>query len=269
MRKLRVTSLNAKNNLLSPELIEALVETNPDVAYIAEATADREQDYGRLAAVLAGHDYAVEVVRYEDSDNRPDHHVMAVLVRKEYVDRVEVKTLRLAHSRNATLIRVYGIAIVGVHLDDRSKQSRLSQVTSLLADNDSPDVIMGDLNETYPGTRLGALLNNRLIRWLTSLFPVGVPGTKQSKIARINSIVTRLGEMTSGHVVKMLQREQYRSLDEAARRSTMLLHPRLPAIAQLDHIFVRASVVTYDEFRVTTIPSTDHLALSAIITINP
>lgn len=268
MRQLRITSLNAKNNLLNPELAKALLKTNPDIAYIAEATADRKQDYGRLEGIFAAYGYVGTAVRYKDSDNRPDHHVMTVLVRREYVDQVKGETIRLADSRNAVLIHVYGITIAGVHLDDRSGETRLKQANSLL-DVARPDVIMGDLNETYPETRLGALLNNWFIRWLTSLFPVGVPGTKQSRIARINSLVTRLAQMTSGKVINTLRTAGYRNADQVERRPTIALHPRLPALAQLDHIFLGSSAVTYDEFRLTDIPATDHRALSAVITINP
>ena len=127
-----------------------------------------------------------------------------------------------------------------------------------------PNLVVGDFSSTHPGTWLGRLLGGRAVSSISRRLPVGESGQPQSKIARVNSLTSRLAAMTSGHTTQAFIDSGYVDLDGKKRRPTMLMGSSVP-VAQLDHMFLRcdSNARMSGEVKLQQMPLTDHLALRA------
>lgn len=261
---MKLLAINACDALGDSAFCEELLASGADVVFVSEAFAEdaSEAEVESVRSNLQGYDVAFAL--YEDEDGRKDRHVMAMLVRRELVGRIRMEKMWLGsrYSIMATVDDTY--KVMGVHLDDRSWDGRNEQVRFLLAHIDgSPAVVFGDLNETWPGTWLGRLLQMAIIQRLIGRLPVGQPGTNQSRLARFGSLLSRLAMQVAGRVIDTMCESGFEEVD-ASRRPTMYLHKRVRIpVVQLDHIMVRRLRAT--NFRRVRLQRTDHIGVMADI----
>jgi len=252
---------NAQDRLDTDEASDALVAwlqtDNLDAAVITQAVKDNgnTQKLDALKDRLRGIGYHMHIAAYQDTDDRPDKHGLAMVVRLDkLVDGIDgIQELHLgAHpdQRKKNLGRVALHAVLGdpvtdpathinlfgIHLDDRLEANRLSQQASLLQVihglNHERVVIAGDMNAMHPqGLKAAAF---RASGFAVSRFAPAEPGREPQKIMsrqgiewvgrRIVSLLQRLGQMASSAVMPQFEHEHFRDLDEQ-HRNTMYFGP--------------------------------------------
>ena len=123
-------------------------------------------------------------------------------------------------------------------------------------------VFAGDMNALHRWDPIAlALRTTKILRPLSDRLPVGVPGTRQSMIARGNSLYQRLVEMGDGGTLQLMKNAGYRDADDS----------RLPTkgFVQLDHIMVPKNVSVEDFERLDVYGLSDHLGIRARLYVHP
>ena len=107
---------------------------------------------------------------------------------------------------------------------------RRKQTEALLAqiDPNRPTVIAGDMNSMHRDDPRARAL--RIVAPVTELLPQGEPGKRQSIIALVGSLASRLTMMAEGGPIDMLEQAGYK--DAGSRRQATM------GFVQLDHIMV-------------------------------
>lgn len=187
-----IFSWNTANDLSGVERQIMMLQPTPDVIFIAEASMANANDGGRLLKSM----YCIKTARYDGSNSRGDAHVMLIGVKKGL--RANFSTLCLA-TRNALMVQLDGMTVIGVHLDDRRQSGRDVQLEALLQITQSLQkvVIVGDRNMATHGSIIGSCLSvvMPIMRRLSMRQPdqsrsYGWLGLIKSKLGRINSLAT-------------------------------------------------------------------------------
>ena len=142
--------------------------------------------------------------------------------------------------------------IFGAHFDDRSEAARKVMANALL-ESIKPDdrvVLAGDLNSMPTNDRVARILRSPAIRKAAALSPH----------PRVKSLATRLTDMATGDVMRLLEHRGFIDAD-SEHRPTMSIGPIGFA---LDHLMHTSNVVV-NNFKVHKLPGSDHKAISATI----
>lgn len=169
-------------------------------------------------------------------------------------------------SRQFLLVTVRGISIACVHLDDRKVPTRNEQTDAILAFK--PDIVIGDFND---GDRLWMhkLLGCVVLAWDVLGLPIGEPGTTQSKLARIGSLVTRLHGMLSHTVCRRLESVGYENSDRFNESTKLLSSGSKFGLAPLDHAYVlRHRKILMARFCVLRDRGSDHLPIKLTLSLD-
>lgn len=271
---LRLAALNAQNEFVTRySAMEGVLDDRydpTDVQVISEAAPDSEEGGDVLCdarTYLDRHGYEVVDVPYDDEDNRPDTHRLLMAVRRGRLERFE--RLRLAGGTGVgrTALRASltgGIDVIGVHLDDRTEKTRRLQAASVLgaAAVGRTTILAGDMNAMHRWNAMAVVSRAAgVLRPLSDRLPVGVPGTEQSPMARMNSLYRRVNDMADGGTMELMKRDGYRDADICRFPTKGML--------QLDHIMVPENVYVADLERLDVNGLSDHLAIRADLEVYP
>lgn len=258
MPTLRVVTFNAHDNY--GQIVARGDERVPRGHILIVPEAYQEGDvYSQraLEAMWSSRENLIADVLYNDMDGRKDRHHLVLVGDAEVVEHIQPIQLL---GRTALRASLKGnIDVIGVHLDDRDEDTRCKQTQALLdqVDPDRLTIIAGDFNAIHRDDRRAQLL--RALGPFAGMFPEGEPGTKQSKIARLGSLATRLTMMAEGGPLAMMEGAGYHDAD-SSRRATM-------GFVQLDHIMVPRDLSIATVFVQPLRGLSDHAAIGADILI--
>lgn len=230
-------------------------------------------EFGIIADIAEQTDVAIRALGYECvtmayADPRARGSGLAILSRypiitHEIVRLGEVKGMVDAQiDVNGTVIHV-----IGVHLDDRSEEYRLREVSRLVAHIQSLGsatiLMMGDFNAMKSTSRFAKVARGQFGRALEQL-------TAHKKL---KSVVARVREMALGTTIEQIEmKTPLRSLDPGLKR-TISARQRglelLPAmrLAKIDWIFGSSNVTTR-AYCVFPDVGSDHRPVAADVDIN-
>ena len=230
-------------------IIKRLLRAQPDVAVLSEA-------FGEYIAVdfpFEKYGYAFSSVPY--NDELVGHQVhLGIMCR---IDLNVSFTTRFLDHRNGVvmLLTIDGrpIQIVGLHLDDKREEYRLSMLTALrpLLDLTIPTIMLGDLNAIHFHDLMAQALRSKLIRWLAPRLPHW----------RLRSLGTRLVGMADGRTLSELSNWGFYDADKKHRPTMKFL---CLALVQLDHILYTIGIRVLN-MRVLYSLLSDHNAVTATI----
>lgn len=248
----------------APQILQKLQEIEPDVAILSEANRTTTGDSVVMTASLeqlkaAG--YLTERITYDDTDDRPDKHELVLIKRRQTMGEAAIKAVRLG-SRNALWTRLEVaprrfITYIGAHLDDRSEQSRLDQITDLrrfLTDM-TPKIFEGDLNSMVADD-----WKAQLLRPLRYVLPnnVGSVLLEHGSFAYKLSLGRRVIDMANGQTLRELERLGLRNVHE-------LLEPTMASkfpIFKIDHCYASPRLQVVRHVVHEHDPVSDHRAIS-------
>jgi len=277
--KLRVGSWNIEGRLSNGELnkrgrpnqiFEGIKNLDVDILVLPEAHSENSIDNLIYREQLIDMGYNLRSVAYQDDmASRKDayaNQLSIMLLSKLPIEKFEI--IRLADFRNAFVATIIDspsnkkFRVIGLHLDDRSELTRLSQVTDLLKiinQSDLPTVVLGDFNAMHGDDFWPArFLRLKLVRFLAKfILPV---------------ISLRAIEMARGETLRLLQSDIGLCDADTKHRPTTTPKMRriewMPSIRliQIDHIFVTSDIKVKD-FQINPDEGADHRAIIATLDI--
>lgn len=167
------------------------------------------------------------------------------------------------------------LKVIGVHLDDRTEELRLSQVEDMAVyiNNESlPTIVMGDFNAMHGKDWRARILGGRCMRLLARHIPSHITPPPGEFSDDVRGIAMRLTDMGSGEALAELEkRTRLRDLDSRMQATTTLKLRSLPClpsvrIVQIDHMFASPEIAT-DRVVVARDGGSDHRAISASISL--
>lgn len=246
MTRLRIVTWNAegmfvegtKTRRATPhDALAALKKLDADVVVIPE--------FGRQGALhesvrntIGSLGYQLVEVPYEDKTIIPYDLEMAIVSRYP----ISVTTVhRFADMRNATEVRVKVndrlVRIIGVHLDDKTEETRLLQaedlVEQLKKEVHMPTLLLGDFNAMRRVSKFARVSRSAAAKSLSRLI----------RHDQLSNIATRLHEMALGTTIEYI--EKHTSLHNLDPRHTLSISGRqaglewVPSVrlAKIDWIF--------------------------------
>jgi hypothetical protein len=256
---IRIAVFNTHDNVdrYWDQISEKLLKPPNDVLVLPEAYKESSAQGQNIVNGMRVAGAIVADVPYNDVDSRKDRHHLVVAGNPEVVECIEPIQLVGRTALRACLKG--GVDVIGVHLDDRQEDMRLRQ-TEALFDQVDPKrftIIAGDINSMHRDHWRAKVL--RRIAPIAKLLPTAEPGEKQSKMARIGSLATRLTMMAEGGPIEMLEQAGYEDADPR-RQATK-------GFVQLDHILV-PSWMEVVKFAVQSMKGlSDHHAIAAELVI--
>lgn len=157
------------------------------------------------------------------------------------------------------------IAIVGIHLDDRTEDRRLRQVHDVVSyckNIEMPFVLMGDFNALYGTTKTAKFLRSPLVK---------VAGYGMAR-SFVKTIVVRVADMARGDALDHLYENLPVHTANIARQATATPKMRnmewAPSIRllEIDHILASQSV-QFNNFRIGKDGGADHRDLTVTISL--
>lgn len=262
----------------SPDRVVRFIEQlNSDILILPEAfDGVRPVDPEIMDRLERYLDYTVVSVAYNDCGDRDfaaaaDPHMMLL-------SRLEVKqvnphrpadirtmlTADIVDEHTGKTIRVFGI-----HLDDRSEESRLKQVEDLVAcitESPYPVIATGDFNAMFGDGVPARVLRNKAVPLLHQF----LSRRENTKIRYIGDILGRLSEMAIGETIRQFESGTGLVAADPVGRYTTTPKMRglelMPSIrlAQIDHMYVSPGV-TVTNFSVGRDGGSDHRSISATV----
>jgi len=238
-------------------LVQFVKTESPDVAFFAEAYRE-DGDFSVVESSIKSLEklgYAVTQGLTDLVDTRSDRTGFIGIVRPELGEGscmpIGVRQGFLAKIKDPTS----GEQIIsgGVHLDDRTEEARLLQISALPA---NLDTLMGDFNAMHRSTPIAKAL--RLAYPITQTFPEVNPdfAVTTSLFKRMISMGQRLTRMADGRTLTALEEEhRLRDADSA-------MQPTIHGIAQLDHIVTSDRIKTSNYHVHRNIRLSDHVPIS-------
>ena len=258
----------------TPEaIVAAIKQLDADIIVNPEAFGTDPAISPVIERALTGLGYESRSVAYDDAISRgekaavtnPHLRVMSRLPIKSY------EVIRPGDVRNMVAVRVHDPAsnrelrVIGVHLDDRSEELRLRQVTPLIEyinSSDIPTVMMGDCNAMPPDTFKSRFVHSALFRGIATIV----------MHEHMRYTLTRLSEMATGTTIASLLRETNLQNTDSHYHPTTTPKMRrmewMPSIrfAKIDWIFASPGI-EYKNFSVSADLGSDHRALSLDISL--
>jgi len=272
MSQLRISSWNVEGRLSETktikrakpnDIVKAIKSLNSDILVLLEAHSENTIDELATLGQLKDMGYYVYNAPYSDDlKTRPDAYtsqLSMVLLSKFKIDKFDI--YKLGDIRNCFTATIDNkIRIIGVHLDDRSEENRIKQVTDLskiINKSNIKTVVLGDLN-TMHGEDIwpSKFLRSRPIRWLAQII--------------LPIISTRAVEMARGEALKLLEVKTGLIDADINHRPTVTPKSRdlewLPSIRlmQIDHIYISKNIGV-SNFAIGKDKGSDHRAISATI----
>jgi len=264
----RLSDSGFKNRGTPNQIIQAISEIDADILFLAEAHSENSLNDLTIIKKLYYLGYKIHSVNYDDDTAlRKDTYtkqLSLIFASKLPIDKFEI--IKLGDLRNALVATINNndekIRIIGVHLDDRSEETRIKQTKDLVKiinKSDIPTIVMGDFNAMHSEDLWPAkFLRLRLIRFLSKFI-----------FARIAS---KAVEMARGECLKYL--ENNTNLSDADPKHQPTTTPKirgfnwLPSIRliQIDHIFISPEIKT-SNFTISLDLGADHRAISTWVTV--
>lgn len=262
----RVFSSNPKRY---KAFVKGVHEIDADILVIPEALNSDKSDIDPQFEDTLGYMGEATIPYDDDPTTHPDGEqwLRVLMGRKRYdamgarvssPDGVEANKIRLG-TRNALRLRVGRTAVVYAgHKHDKNNKLRARMTEALIDDYydpAEPTALVFDENSMHSGARATTL------RRTTSLI-------RHSPIPRVNSLSSRLYEMTDDEPLQMLELAGFRDADPASRPTNYLkvVGSLVVPIAQLDHLMVNGGLEV-SGFAVHHIPGSDqHWPISATLT---
>ncbi|MDK2899342.1 MAG: hypothetical protein PWQ10_529 [Patescibacteria group bacterium] len=261
----RLENFNSKRRGNSAQIIEMINLIDADIIVLPEAHDKSSLDNLRTKDQLNNMGYYIYNMPYDDSTNpelsaNNKHLSLLLLTRLKVID---IKIVKLGNFRN-TIIATFDcdnekrFKVVGVHLDDKSEETRVKQINDLskiINQTNIPTLIMGDFNAMHGEDLWPAkFLQSKFIKKLAKLiWP---------------SVFIRTTEMAIGNTLKILEdNTNLIDIDKSHRPTTtpkMSGHEWLPSLRliQIDHIFTSKDIKSKN-FHIYKNGGSDHRAISA------
>lgn len=264
----RLTNNDISSRSTPDKIVAAIKKLDADILILPEAHNNLSLNNLKVRTKLEAMGYKLHSVIYDDKlPSRPDDFYKSLslmMLSKLPIEKFE--TIRLADYRNAILAIIKDpetnkkIRIIGLHLDDRSEETRINQVkdlSTIINSSKNPTIIMGDLNAMHGDDFWPAkILRNKFIRVMTHFM--------------FKNLSLRATEMARGEALKLLQSST--NLTDADSKHQPTTTPKIrgyeymPSIRlmQIDHIFASPEI-KISNFQISPDGGADHRAISALI----
>lgn len=265
--KLTLSSWNIKGGLSDPQrarkITEAVVDADCDIILLPDAwheDSEFSRYLGEERRLLVSPQEFYEVgynfyATVYDDGTRPDdnyaNYALVALVKRG--KSIRANPVLLGHRPGFKFDCRLGnksISAIGVYLSDQSSKMRLRQVNDLidLSGNNSPTVLIGDMNELYRKSRLARSMQSSLFKAVARLIHLE------------NDMLTRLNEMADSAAITQLEAFGFCDADHE-HRGTM---PQNMPVLQLDRVLTRG-VITSDVRHYNHKGLSDHKRIEADI----
>lgn len=249
-----IAAWNAKagfdNERMGEACFERIAALDADVVVISEAySVDREFTAGDMFAYEG---YRYMAVDRDEQDPRTNRMVVMMSRLNHWAEPV-----RLGNRNGVSMyFPVLDIEVVGIHLEDRDKAERLRSVVDFVskADNMSPAVLAGDLNDMHRGDAPSKIFGTKLAKAGANLLPT-----------RMKDIARRLHNMAAGESLAYLRSVGYEDADPEHR---ITFQPFGIPTAQLDHIMYDEEHFAIKEFTLGERGVSDHKPITATLEIS-
>lgn len=273
---LKVLSWNIEGGLSetatdrSGKILERIRKIDADVVFLAESHIGKMPDKTlRELQKYVGSSGSLVDVKYRKAAQKPmnyekeriekygsNENYMTMISRRKVESN---KVFMLGGCRNCIRFEVGNMAIYGIHLDDKTEETRRTMVRDLLKDAQKFKcvVVMGDFNAMYRNGFRAVLV--RVVGKVGSILPFG---------PLWQSIFRRAADMAKGKVMKeflksgLVDTNTKKKPTETLSMEGARFIPRIPLI-QIDHIMVRGG--KFNNFKIYNTGLADHCALSARI----
>lgn len=275
---MKVTSWNVECKLSEtsrtkrghPDQIMAMIrKINADVLMLVEAHVEDSLENLKHHKELLNMGYRIYNVPYQNDtlakSSFEDAPLSLMLLSKLPMNNC--RTIRLGDKRNALTAVITDpkskqqFRMIGIHMDDRSEETRLKQAKELsviINESDLPTVMAGDYNAMHGEDIWPAkLLRSRPIKRMSNYV--------------LPAISIRAVEMARGEALQILESTGLHDADPTHRPTTtpkMRGFEWLPSIRliQIDHIFISDSIKV-NSFHVAADGGADHRAITAELNI--
>lgn len=184
---------------LAPALRERILELDTDIILINEATI------GQQVCIEPSGFYGYDGVYFQRCDGYERDDSRA-LIQGLYLNRIAGRTELLRHASTNLIqheIEVEGVVVnvLGGHFDDRTEKSRIDGVShySEFGLGSEVALLFGDINALDPASIRAKIFGSKLVKQIALYAPN----------ARVRSVIERVGEMSNGSVISMLQQMGY------------------------------------------------------------
>jgi endonuclease/exonuclease/phosphatase family metal-dependent hydrolase len=247
----------------SSQIIQQIKSINADLLILLEAHSELTLDDLKSHHQLTSMGYKIYNVPYgDDTPKRQDAAVPRLSMM--FLSKLPVKKfdiIKLGNFRNAFMAQVGSdklIQVVGLHLDDRSENTRLQQIGDLIkiiGQPKLPTIVSGDFNAMHGEDRWPAhFLRNPIVQAITHIV--------------LPNLAERATEMARGETIKLLESKTGLVDADKSHRPTTTPKMRgqewLPSIRliQIDHMFISKDI-TVKHFQVMPDGGADHRAIVA------
>jgi endonuclease/exonuclease/phosphatase family metal-dependent hydrolase len=266
----RLTNNDVSARSTPDKIIAEIRSLDADILILLEAHNNLNLNNLEARNKLEAMGYKLHSVTYNDKmPSRPDDfykNLSLMILSKIPIEKPE--TIRLADYRNAIMATIKDpetnkkIRIIGLHLDDRSEETRVNQVidlSTIINSSKVPTIAMGDLNAMHGDDFWPArILQNKLVKFMARFI--------------FKSLSLRTTEMARGEALSLLQYST--NLIDADPRHQPTTTPKvrkydfLPSIRliQIDHIFASPNI-KINNFQISKDGGADHRAISATISL--
>jgi endonuclease/exonuclease/phosphatase family metal-dependent hydrolase len=260
----RLSVFDARPRGNSTQIMAAITALNADVLVLLEAHSEDSVDTVSALPELRALGYHVLSVPYQDDMAfRTDSELQSSLMLLSKLPVRNFETIRLGRLRNGLAATIgyepgRSLRVIGIHLDDRSEETRLQQVADLsgvIRQTTLPTVVLGDFNAMHGGDLWPSqFLQSPSMRLLSRLI---LPSLSQRAIG-----------MARGEALLELQAQT--GLIDADPKHQPTSTPKMrgcewmPSVRliQIDHMFVSSTIVV-NNFAVARDGGADHRAISA------
>ena len=267
----RFSDTGSKSRGTPANIIKAIKELDADVLVLPEAHSEHSlNDLKSCRQQLGQMGYHIYDVPYQDDmalrSDTGVSRLSLVLLSRLKIDKLQI--IRLADVRNALVALAHKdgdnhqFRVIGLHLDDRSETTRLSQIADLskiINQSELPTIVMGDFNAMHGKDLWPArFLRSKPIRFLSHII--------------LPSVSMLAVEMARGETLHLLETDT--KLSDADIRHQPTTTPKMrklnwmPSIRliQIDHIFISKNI-SLEKFQIASDGGADHRAIIATLSI--
>lgn len=247
---LKIAAWNIEDGLSSEArshaVVDRIMSLDVDIMVLPEAFGDEvsHEDTIRVAETeLEDAGYRMHVTPYHDSDERPDEHWFAALVRDSVEVNVTTMLLGTRHTLSMQLKEI-PLTITGVHLDDRQELTRQQQAVHLAEQHSEtqPNLLLGDFNAMHRDDNRARVL--RAASFMANHLPVidlGEETLNLAHIRQLGNLSFPLVDRASDGTMSFLERVYgYEDVD-LARLATI-------GSLQIDHMLTNFATTVEDEW---------------------
>lgn len=268
----RLSNLSRDGRGTPEKIVAAIRKLDADILVHPEVFGTEPPVDPEIEKALTDLGYESATVAYDDATSRGEKAVvpdprLRIMSRLPIVDKEVIRPGDVRNMLSVTVRPPEGgeLRIIGIHLEDRSEDLRLTQAGPLIEYINSstvPTVMMGDFNAMPPGTIRSRLIHSQAFKTAAGL----VPHT------HMRYVLQRLSDMATGTTIAAILREtRLRNTDPHFRPTTTPKMRRMewmPSVrfAKIDWIFVSPDI-EYRDFGISRDLGSDHRALSLTISL--